>query len=121
MSLLIFELKNEHLLLLKNLRWGLTNDKFIISTEDLNDEPTLFNTNDIYEGIDIILNGKPKDFDPLNSFELVTYSDEQKKEWDKLISDLPVAVEIILSTQGFEVGKYVATHYDRVWKLTTNY
>jgi hypothetical protein len=121
MSIVLFDLKKEHLLLLKHLSWSLDDNKFIISTEDIHDEPTMYNTVDIYEGIDIILNGKPENFDPFNAEELASYSDEQKAEWDKLLKELPTALDIILKTQGFTLARYVSRFHEKDWKITTTH
>lgn len=117
MSVIVFELKQEHLLLLKHLRWSLLDEKMLVSVEDFHDEPTLFGTDNIYEGIDLILNGKPSDFDP-NSSEIDGY-DQFRKEWDKLLAELPTALEIVLHTQNFVLGTYKARFHEREWKLIT--
>lgn len=115
MSVVKFELKKEHVMLLKNLKWGLLENKFIVSTEDITEDPAPFGVDNVYEGIDLILNGKPEDFDPLNSVEK-EYSDEQKDAWDKLISELPTALDIILYNGHFDLGTYKTKFHDRQWK-----
>jgi hypothetical protein len=114
MGLVIIEIKEEHLKLLKNLSWNITDDNYIISKDDNDGLP--FGGDNLYEGIDLILNGKPADFDPLNSEEPPTYTEEQKAEWMKLYKELPLVLEVCLSLQTFKVGKYVAKYHDRVWK-----
>lgn len=115
MSIVKFELKQEHVDLLKNLKWGLLENKFIVSAEDITEDPAPFGMDDIYEGIDLILNGKPENFDPLNTTE-IEYSDEQKNTWDKLISELPTALDIILYNGHFELGVYKTKFHNRQWK-----
>jgi hypothetical protein len=116
MSVVKFELKEEHVLLLKNLKWGLLENKFIVSAEDITEDPAPFGADNIYEGIDLVLNGKPENFDPLNSTELTTYTAEQIAEWDKLISELPTALDIILYTGSFELGNYKTKYHLKDWK-----
>lgn len=115
MSVVKFELKQEHVLLLKNLRWGLLNNQFLVSTESPKEDPAPFGTDTIYEGMDIILNGKPENFDPLND-NGSEYTEEQKKEWDELFSELPTALDIILYNGHFELGTYKTRYHDRQWK-----
>lgn len=117
MSVVKFELKNEHIQLLKQLKWSNTpENKMIVSVEDVN-EPLLFNESNVYEAIDLILNGIPPNFDPFNTSDLPTYSPEQISEWDKLLSELPTALDIILYNGDFTLGRYKTKFSDRAWKL----
>jgi len=114
MSILKLELKEEHLKLLKYLRWSNNDDNVIVGISE-EEYSAPFGEDSIYEAIDIILNGMPEDFDPLNTEELITYSDEQKAEWDKLYSQLPMALDIILFNGNFELGNYRTKFNDRKW------
>lgn len=116
MSVITFELKEEHLKLLKHLRWSMTDKDFIVSTENVVEDIAPFGVDSLYEGIDLILNGRPADFDPLNSFEPIEYSEEQRDEWDKLYSELPLALEVILYNGHLNLGTYKARYHDRQWK-----
>ena len=71
MSALVFELKSEHVMLLKHLRWSVNKDNIIsgVGVEEGDIAPP-FGDNNIYEAIDLILNGKTKDIDPLTHDEL---------------------------------------------------
>lgn len=115
MSVVKFELKQEHVKLLKYLKWGITENKYVISCEDMSDDLSPFGSDNIYEDIDLILNGKPNEFDPLNSTG-IQYTEEQKKEWDVLMSELPTALDIILYNGNFELGYYKTKFHDRQWK-----
>ena len=115
MSIIKFELKEEHLKLLKYLRWSITKNGFLIGTED-EEDLIPFGEDSLYNAINIILNGKPEIFDPLNTDELEQYSNEQKKEWDNLYSELPKALNIVLYTGSFELGMYKSKFSDGVWK-----
>jgi hypothetical protein len=113
MSLITFELKKEHIELLKNLRWNLQYGKSTFISQFIeNDTQELAN---IYEEVDLILNGKPSNFDPLNT-EFKDYTSEQKLEWDKLLSELPTALDIVLFTNSFELGHYRTKYNIRSWK-----
>ena len=117
MSVLIFELKKEHVLLLKNLDWSLNKANIITGIADEGDAyAPPFGTNDIYEGIDLILNGKTNDYDPLTHEDMVIYSDEQKAEWDELYSQLPMALSVVLFNGSFELGTYKTRYHFKDWK-----
>lgn len=116
MSVIILELTETHIKLLKHLRWGINKNNFISSTEDESIDPAPFGENNIYDAIDLILNGRPADFDPLKTEDLKVYSDEQKAEWDKLYSELPIALDIILFKGDFELGSYRTRFHLRDWK-----
>lgn len=118
MALLRFELKREHILLLKHLKWSI-NEDFILNSisDDLEvngDSP--FGGVDIFEDMSLILNGKPDNFDPLEDEQYVRYTDEDKEEMIKLLNELPMALNIILSRESFELGKFKSKWYDINWK-----
>ena len=110
-----FELKKEHVALLKGLRWGSHNRTHIISTDDMEENPLPFAGDNIYDSMYSILYGTPPDFNPLND-DLVNHTPEQIAEFDKLLSELPMALEIILQRESFELGTFRTKHYDKVWK-----
>lgn len=114
MSILILEITEKHLVLLKHLRWSINSKGFILGIEEEID-PAPFGENTIYEAMDLILNGKTSDFNPDNSEEK-RYSVEQRAEWDKLYSELPMALEIVLNNGNFSLGKYKTKYHDRQWK-----
>lgn len=112
MSIIKFELKEDHIKLLKHLEWNeLTDTKSIVSKG----ENTPFGGFDHYEDMGIILYGRPPEFDPFegNPFG---WTDEQKEEMDTLLTELPLALEVILNTQSFTPGRYKTKFHDRHWK-----
>ena len=116
MSILKFELKKEHLELVKYLNWDNLKDG-TISTEP--SEP--FGSNNSYDDMGIILYGKPEDFDPFNydGDEIgnpFKWSLEQLEEMETLLSELPQAIEVILNAQTFEPGMYKTRYNDKSWK-----
>lgn len=115
MSILKLELTENHIKLLKHLRWSLNAKNFIVGTEDESEDPAPFGENNIYDAIDLILNGRPADFNP-DVDEVKQYSNEQKAEWDKLYSELPIALDIILFNGHFQTGSYRTKFHDRQWK-----
>lgn len=116
MSVLKLELTEQHVKLLKQLRWSIKDNIVIGVGNDGEEFIPPFGENNIYEAIDIILNGVPEDFDPFNTEDEKVYSDEQKAEWDKLYSELPTALDIIMFNGHFELGTYKTKYHDRFWK-----
>ncbi len=121
MSVLRLELTDKHVKLLKHLRWSMTSKNFIIGTENESEDVAPFNENNIYDACDIILNGIPEDFDPFakeleDNIGMKPYTPEQMAEWDKLYSELPMALDIILFNGHFETGKYRTKFHLRDWK-----
>ncbi len=116
MSVLKLELKEEHVKLLKFLRFKLNKTTNIIEGIADEEDSVPFGENNIYEAIDLILNGVPPKFDPFNTEELPEFSEEQKAEWDKLYEELPMALDIILFNGSFELGTYKTKFHDRNWK-----
>lgn len=117
MSVINFELTEEHIKLLKNLRWCVNKDNIVSGVADEGDgiAPPFGEVN-LYEAIDLILNGKPEGVDLLTLEDFPEYSEEQKAEWDKLYSELPLALDIILFNGNFETGKYKTRFHFRDWK-----
>ena len=116
MSAITFELKKEHLLLLKNLRWSVNKDNVICNVADEGDEiAPPFGEVNLYEAIDLILNGKPEGIEHLTHDQFPEYSVEQKVEWDKLYSQLSIALDIILYNGSFELGNYKTRYHLRDW------
>lgn len=119
MSTLNFELKQEHLALLRAMNWSLNPEKFVISAEDSSIDQSPFGGDNIYEDMDLILHGKPEGFDPAFTDEPAEITPEKKETFDKLLSELPLALEVVLRTQSFEVGDYRARYHQRFsWKKT---
>jgi hypothetical protein len=117
MALIKFELKENHIKLLKHLKWSLDTN-FIVSkgndNEEYGDSP--FGGDDLIEDMNIIINGKRDNFDPLNDEILgIDLSDDEKNELMELYDELPMALDIILYTSSFEPGNYKSKWYDRNW------
>jgi len=111
MSIIKFELKEEHIKLIKHLEWDRDFNGETITT--IGNNP--FGGFDHYEDMGVILYGKPEGFNPLEDEEY-EWSDEKKEEMDKLLSELPLAIEVILYTKSFEVGKFKTRYHNRDWK-----
>jgi hypothetical protein len=116
MSVLKIEITDEHLKLLKYLNWSLKDNLVSNIGHDGEEEIPPFGQNNLYEGMALILNGKPEDFDPLNTEEETEFSEDFKAKCERLYSELPLALEVILQRQSFSLGTYKAKYHDRVWK-----
>lgn len=103
-----FELTENHINLIKNLRFKML-DGFITTT----DEFSPFGGSDIYEDIDIIINGKPMDSIDPNSLPTEILP-ETKSGYDKLYSELPDALSIVLM-HGHKTGTYKRRSYETFW------
>ncbi len=116
MSLVKITITEDHINLLKNLQWSVDKNNIISNVKNDGDEiAPPFGANSIYEAIDLILNGKSSvAIEDENEFP--TYSQEQRKVWDKLYSELPLALEVILSLGKFEVGTFTTKYHLRNWK-----
>lgn len=119
MSIVTLEIKEDHLKLLKHLRWSLKDNIVSGVGHDGDDYIPVFGENNLYDAMDIILNGVPEGFDPFNTEDIKEYSEEQKAEWDKLYSELPIALDIILFNGHFELGTYKTKYHFRDWKKIT--
>lgn len=121
MSVIKFELKEDHIKLLKNLNWAILNGSITSVNPDededsITDKLRLFGGEDMYDGMNLILHGKPESFDPLNTFEPPVFTEEEKEYMDKLYSELPLALNVVLSNQSFEAGIYKTKFHVREWK-----
>lgn len=116
MSLIKFTLKNEHIVLLSNLRWSVDNTIIKNISDEYDSVPKPFGALNMFEEIDLLLNGKSMDINILEYDEMPTYSEEQKEEWLKLYNELPRALEVILQTKSFEPGDYATKSYFRNWE-----
>lgn len=112
MSVIKFELKEDHLKLLKHVQWDRDFNGEVIVTSGENP----FGGFDHYEDMGVILYGKPEEFDPFDGNPFL-WTNEQKEEMDKLLSELPTAIDVILNTQSFELGTYKTKFHNRQWKL----
>ena len=112
MSVIKFELKEDHLKLVKRLSWQELTEGKQITTDGTNSP---FGGVDYHEDMGIILYGQPEDFDPFEGDPFI-WTDEQKEEMDKLLEELPLAIEVILSTGSFEPGNYKCRFHIREWK-----
>ena len=115
MSVIQFKLTENHIKLLKHLTWSSTEDKYIVSTENFDEKTPLFNSDNVYDTVNLILNGKPENFNPYDLDSIVEYTNEQIAEWDVLLSELPLAVDVIMYNGNFNTGTYKTRYHIREW------
>jgi hypothetical protein len=111
MSVVKFELKEEHLKLIRGLRFRMDDDNNITCADMLSP----FGGDNIYEDMNVILYGKPDDFDPMKLPDEL--AQDTVEQLSNLYSELPNALEIVLTLNTFETGWYKRKWHDRSgWK-----
>lgn len=117
MALLKFELKEDHIKLLKHLRWSIVSDQLVSIGPDVEEYGhSPFGGDDLIEDMSMILNGKPENFKPIDDEVLVAeLSDDERTKMLELYQELATALDIILYTGSFEPGHYKSKWYDRNW------
>ena len=114
MAIIKFELKENHIKLLKHLDWKIGDNNGIENKEVENETP--YGGLSLVEDIGLMLYGKPEgEFDPLSSYER-QYSEEQIKEIEDLYSELPLALQVILYLGTFQVGHYKKNWNQNNWR-----
>ena len=79
MSIIKQTITEDHIKLIKQLRWSVNSEKHIVALgHDGVENIPPFGENNLYEAIDLILNGLPEGFDPFSSEDEPVYTDEQK-------------------------------------------
>ena len=106
MGKITFELTNDHINLIKNLDFK-SNSNVLVCDFNI--------TGDKYQDIEIILKGRISDADlTTTSYE---YNDEIKEYYDKLIEELPIALNIIIQNLTVNSGVYSRLSYQNNWNL----
>ncbi len=123
MSLLKFELKEEHIKLLKHIKFTLKDNVITsVNVDEHGFEMSPFGGDDLIEDIHIILEGvndkyiknKIEDL-TINETERYDINDDLKIKYQKLYDELPTALDIILFNSNFNVGNFKTKWYDRNW------
>jgi len=123
MSLIKFEIKEDHLKLLKNLQWSQTETNHLLSISSVDNDDaeevilTPFGGDDLIQDIGDIIYGQPEDFDPFDddNFGKVRYDDEKVAYMTELFNGVTTALDICLYTQSFVAGHYKRKYHDRHW------
>ena len=111
MSVIRFSLTEDHIKLIKHLSWDIIDGVITTSKET----PSPFGGMNLYEDVDLILNGNKREFDPLGD-KVIEFSDEEKEKIDKIVEELPMALDVVLFNGKFEVGDYKTKYHYRDWK-----
>lgn len=128
MSLIKFEIKENHLKLLKQLEWSKTDTNHILSISDINDEVedvvlTPFGGDDLIKDIGVIIYGRAENEtilprmndDERNEDVVRVYTPEEISEMEELFNGLVTALDICLYMQTFETGHYKRKYHVRDW------
>jgi hypothetical protein len=113
MSVIKFELKEEHIKLIKHIVFE--KESLLSKQIKTPHDSTPWGGIDYYEDMGIILYGKPEDFDPLDGNPF-GWSRQQKDEMESLFDEMGLAIEIVLNTQKFEPGYYKKRYHLPDWK-----
>lgn len=105
----LFELKEEHIKLLKNMCVGWDDCEFGAPVIDCK-RP--YGNSDVYSDIAKILGIKGT---IVGDEEI--FSEEQMNQMDNIHKDTETALQIVLVTGEFKLGEYVADEYIDNWKL----
>lgn len=126
MSLIKFEIKEDHLKLMRFLQWSKTDTNHILSINDLDRDDvedvvlTPFGGDDLIQDMGDILIGVPEgkiDFmDEESGFGKTNYSDEQIAYMTELFNGLHIALNICLYRQAFETGHFKRKYHDFHWE-----
>lgn len=117
MSIKKIEIREEHLKLIGQLGWSLDENDTVSGVDnDGTDNLPVFGFDSRYEAIDVILNGSDTVGLLDEETHTLIYSEEIKKEWDILYSELPMVLDVILYRGSFELGTYTTKYHLRKWK-----
>ena len=131
MSLVKFEITEEHINLLKHVENvsllsskepELANSNLpqpIMDSIEEEEQPSPFGGDSLFDDMDLILNGMPKDYNPLTEDLPRTFTEEEKSRFIKIFNELKTALDIILYTGSFELGHYKTKFHIRDWKKYT--
>lgn len=116
MAAIKFELKQEHLDLLKQLSWSQEDDTWVLRSTSKNDSNKLYEEDELMDAVSLIVDGKYMSEDPLNQDEINKYDSNTLVKYHNLLLELPTALDVILYTQSFELGFYKTRSYLRKWE-----
>ena len=108
MSLIRVKITEDHLKVAKQLIFSNMENVLFASDE----EGSPFGGENIFEDIDVILEGAPKDgIDPF--VEPEPLSEDKIEYYQKIYAELPNVIEVILQLETFEVGDYKRRYHIR--------
>lgn len=117
MALIKFEVTDNHLKLLRQLRFHKDGDHLTSGdrgVDELVGTPSPYGGDSTVDDMGLIIFGPPKGFNPMES-DSFGWSQEQLEEIEKLKGGVPTALDICLSTGKFEAGHYKRKSYERNW------
>lgn len=116
MAAIKIRITEDHLKLIKHLNWDFDlyareGDEF--KTPKVNEKEP-FGHGHIYGQLNLLL-GSPKELGGVNDVVEYVIDDELKAKYDKLLIELPLALDVIMYTQKFETGLYKRKSNFRDW------
>jgi len=118
MGLIKFEITENHLKLLKQLRFHSMGDHLKSGTrevDELDGTASPYGGDSLEDDMGLIVYGPPENFDPMES-EGFEWTQEQLDELRELHEGMPTALDISLSMGEFKVGHYKRKSYERNWE-----
>ena len=112
MSILKFELKEEHIVLLKSFKWCEMDESMVIKSDSEDNTLSVYDDHDV---VGAMIFGLPDNYVAIED-ECIPFTEQQIEEIDKLISELPMALDVILNGGTFEPGFYKTKFVHRDWK-----
>jgi hypothetical protein len=107
MSLKKFELKEDHIKIIKHITFK--TDAHTLRSGDDNESP--FGNGDFYDDLGLIIYGNINpEFDPLSD-ETPSLTSEQKMYLEDIFQGIPTALEIVLNSGHREPGHYKRKHH----------
>ena len=125
MSLVKFELKDDHLKLLRALQWSQTDTDHLLSISSVDNDDaedivlTPFGGDDLMEDMGHIIYGMSEEdidfMDEDSEFGKTNWGEEKEAYMRELFDGLSTALSIVLSNQSFETGHFKRKFHDVVW------
>lgn len=116
MSVIKFELKEDHIKLIKHLKWNTIAIPHI--KNEVNPNTPFTDGESVIDDISLILHGHHKEHEILPDSEIhrPPLTEEQIAGMKKLYEELPVALDIICYFNDFTTGWFKSKSYVRDWK-----
>jgi len=122
MSVIKFEITEDHLKLIKHLEWSVKDEIIQSLKVDANtdfdemDSKSPFGGDNLIEDMSLILHGKTIDTSNPYNRKLFEINSDEYENMIKIFNELPTVLSICLYLQKFEVGVYKTKYHLKDWK-----
>lgn len=117
MAAIKVRITEDHLKLIKHLNWDF--DLYVREGDEYKlpkvNEKEPFGHGHIYGQLNLLL-GSPRELGGANDMVEYVINDELQAKYDKLLLELPLAIDVVMYTQKFETGLYKRKSNFRDWK-----